>query len=563
CRLFNMDNNQSDENNESKQEDEEEPEQANRPIRRDVVIVGSGPVGCTYARILVEAGYHVIMVEAGAKESDPPGSHLKNAFRYQRDINSFTSIIKGHLQTLSVPTGGNIYPDTIDQTVELENGTMHLNQNPDQEPKVNLSAAAATYCVGGMGTHWTCSVPRLRGKERFPHLIPDEEMDQLYDEAERYVYHTADPYEGTMLQSTVQEALIKHYNKLGSLPADPKALPLAVRYKKPYNFWTGPYDILLEKNYKDRKFELKDQHLATLLSPSDENPAVIDELIVKDLRRNERIRIKAKVYIICGGAILTPQLLYNSKQRQDTWEIEMPALGKYLCEQTLAFCQIALKKDIVDKMVQDERWSKEVKSHTMKYPDDPIKIPFNTPFPQCWIPYDDERPWHCQVHRDAFSYGRTSLAVDNRLVVDFRYFGRSKPDEKNRVMFSDKYKDMYGMPQPKFEVTTSKEDSATNHDMLIDMTKAALSLGGFLPDSGPQFMAPGTALHITGTVRMGTNTDDSVVDTNLCVHGFSNLYIGSNGVIPTAIAANPTLTSIALAIKSANHIIKKLKENGD
>ncbi|CAG8633975.1 5429_t:CDS:2, partial [Ambispora leptoticha] len=222
---------------------------------------------------------------------------------------------------------------------------------------------------------------------------------------------------------------------------------------------------------------------------------------------------------------------------------------------------IALKKNIVDKMLKDERWSKKVKRHREKYPDDPINIPFDTPSPQCWIPYDDERPWHCQVHRDAFSYGGTSLAVDNRLVVDFRYFGKSEPNEENKVVFSDKYKDMYGMPQPTFIVTPSKKDAETNHNMLSDMTKAALCLGGFLPDSGPQFMAPGTALHITGTVRMGTDKEESVVNTNLCVHDFRNLYIGSNGVIPTAIACNPTLTSIALAIKSADHIIEQL-QNG-
>ncbi|CAG8749313.1 3976_t:CDS:2, partial [Ambispora leptoticha] len=300
---------------------------------------------------IIDAGYSVIMVEAGAKESDPPGSHLKNAFRYQRDINSFTSIIKGHLQTLSIPTNVNIYPDTIDQTAELQNGTMHMNQNPEQEIKKNLSAAAATYCVGGMGTHWTCSVPRLRGKERFSHLIPDKEMDQLYEEAEKFVHQTPDPYNGTMLQSTVQEALIEHY-KLSSLPADPKALPLAVRYEEPYNFWTGPYDILLEKNYNNKDlFKLMDQHLATLLHPSDDNSAIIDGLLVKDLHyKKQFINIKAKIYIICGGAVLTPQLLYNSMHRQqETWDIEMPALGKYLCEQTLAFCQIALKKNIVDK----------------------------------------------------------------------------------------------------------------------------------------------------------------------------------------------------------------------
>ncbi|CAG8633956.1 5428_t:CDS:1, partial [Ambispora leptoticha] len=41
----------------------------NIPIidKYEVAIVGSGPVGCTFARKIIDAGYSVIMVEAGAK----------------------------------------------------------------------------------------------------------------------------------------------------------------------------------------------------------------------------------------------------------------------------------------------------------------------------------------------------------------------------------------------------------------------------------------------------------------------------------------------------------------
>ncbi|CAG8756006.1 14400_t:CDS:2, partial [Gigaspora rosea] len=46
----------------------------------------------------------IVGSEAGASKSIPPGSHLKNVFRYKSDINSFSNIIKGYLQLLSVPT---------------------------------------------------------------------------------------------------------------------------------------------------------------------------------------------------------------------------------------------------------------------------------------------------------------------------------------------------------------------------------------------------------------------------------------------------------------------------
>src|ERR1700681_3445932 len=46
----------------------------------DVLVIGSGPVGSTFARCLVPEGYKVVIAEAGAQHSVRPGEHLKNAF---------------------------------------------------------------------------------------------------------------------------------------------------------------------------------------------------------------------------------------------------------------------------------------------------------------------------------------------------------------------------------------------------------------------------------------------------------------------------------------------------
>lgn len=116
---------------------------------------------------------------------------------------------------------------------------------------------------------------------------------------------------------------------------------------------------------------------------------------------------------------------------------------------------------------------------------------------QCWIPVSEGRPWHCQVHRDSFSYGEVAPNVDTRLIVDLRWFGKVDPHEENCVVFSHTNKDIFDMPQPTFHFNMAKEERKVIHDMMDDMCHAANALGGFLPGSEPAFQRLGQALHIT------------------------------------------------------------------
>jgi choline dehydrogenase-like flavoprotein len=61
--------------------------------------------------------------------------------------------------------------------------------------------------------------------------------------------------------------------------------------------------------------------------------------------------------------------------------------------------------------------------------------------------------------------------------------------------------------------------------------------------------------HIMGTHRMGTDPDKSVVDGNQRSHDCRNLWIVGSGSFPTVGTANPTLTIVAMALKTAKALL--------
>lgn len=318
----------------------------------------------------------------------------------------------------------------------------------------------------------------------------------------------------------------------------------------------------------------------------------VDKVEVRDLlaKRSGRGQqqdtyIKAKIYVTAAGAVANPQILFNSGFNNFTGEpIKigneeilplMPNLGRYITEQPMAFCQVVLRQELVESVKNNpyglDWWKKAYERHQEEQAGnpnkDPLPFPTRDPEPQITSPVTDKYRWHTQIHRDAFSYGQVAATIDSRIVCDFRWFGMTEPEYSNRIKFEYDLVDAFGMPQPTFEYTPNQKSKELAHQMMTDMCKVAHKVGGFLPGSEPQFMAPGLALHLGGTTRINPSqdpnkTDDSCADYRGQVHDFDNLFVAGNGVIPTKFAANPTLTSMGLAIYSAEKIAEKLGKKG-
>ena len=66
------------------------------------------------------------------------------------------------------------------------------------------------------------------------------------------------------------------------------------------------------------------------------------------------------------------------------------------------------------------------------------------------------------------------------------------------------------------------------------------------------------AMHQCGTARFGNDPATSVLDPFCRVWDVDNLYVVDASFLPSSTAVNPSLTIVAQAVRTAEHIVKNV-----
>lgn len=128
----------------------------------------------------------------------------------------------------------------------------------------------------------------------------------------------------------------------------------------------------------------------------------------------------------------------------------------------------------------------------------------------------------------------------------------TEPESENRVTLS-RQTDEFGVRKAHISYAFTRRDEARNSVMRAVMHEVAEALGGRY-ESEPEILPPGRSHHEVGTLRMGIDPAESVVDRHGRVHGLSNLFVSDASVFPSVGVANPMLTITAWGYRVANAI---------
>lgn len=526
----------------------------------DVLIVGSGPIGATFARVISESvpTAMILMIDLGPQLTSRPGMHVKNIkdegerllaqvraqgpaqYRYEIPMSWKRSNVaarrgKERIATLAQP------------------GTHLVSSNDVDLDGSGMPAAAFSSNIGGMGTHWTCACPPPSNTERIP-FISENEWNSLFAQACKLLCVTQEAYPDSLEAFAILQTLGEAFNARLPEGRQVQRMPLAVRLgEQDRRYWVGP-DVILGPladaaeglKHDQRLFELRSETICRWLTYDGDR---VSGAVIEHLPSGRRELVSASVVVVAADALRTPQLLWASGIRPS-------ALGHYLNDHTQVRASVELSEEILLR-------AKATLQAAGQFPEEkpePVELITGV----FWVPFHaSKHPFHGQVmhlNLSPLSLGLSESRANPRHVVGLTWCCRKEIRYEDCLEFSDGETDSFGMPKMTIHYELTAKDRAEIAAAQKEQARVAAAFGKVLKEDESRLTPPGSSLHYQGTVRMG-ETDDahSVCDPYSQVWGIENLFVGGNGVIPTATACNPTATSVALAIRACERIVPLIR----
>ncbi|WP_332692592.1 GMC family oxidoreductase [Halalkalibacter lacteus] len=378
--------------------------------------------------------------------------------------------------------------------------------------------AKQLFGLGGQTLLWGGMSPRFHRSDFNEWPLTLDDLIEYYNIAEQVMKVTTAYTNG----SNLQETLLKRLRKSGYHDATniPRTFDLSVSYYGHIQsnvFFSSLEFMAWALNWNGLDFAVK----ANVVKLLHENNKVTGVQVMTPDRKSYTIH--GKTVVVSGSTFETPRLLLHSG-------IPGEAIGRYLISHSFVSSTNLVSREEFEEVLG---------------------------LVNILLPSTDKRPYQIAItgpHPYEF-YAYETKSFMKELEVSLLGFGLVEPNRDNRVVLDPANVDSYGVPILNVRFSYSEQDYAIIQQMVGDMLNAINSMQLTI-ETSPCLLPPGTDYHAAGTCRMGNDPATSVTNEFGQVHGMSNLFVADNSILPFMGGANPTLTTIAVAMRTADFIVK-------
>jgi choline dehydrogenase-like flavoprotein len=462
-------------------------------ITTDVLIIGSGAGGAAVAGALAAGGRRVTILEAGPPRDSWPLGHARNLDPTEDGLAAFARRLDEFL----------VWPSLADSAPP------------------GLAGAKIAHGVGGMFGLWTCNCP-------WPHPdeLPPWDDHATWDAYIRRAHAVLNVQEDFGADGVRMRLLLERVKRaVGELAAGRQARPM-------------PVAVTPNEN------GLSFSSIRNLLAPGENGeieilPNIVVHRILHrgalaigveahDANDKSTITVNAELVVVAAGTIGCGKLLAGSGIDAG------PALGSGIFDHPAFASRVALLDEIVQA------------------------IPANDPLVTLWVPYAPGHPWHTQLCRFPGRPAPVAPDVPDHRTIDIFNWIPMDINPDNRIIFDTSRQDRFGLPEVSATIRLSLGDRIRAAKALAEHFAIAIEIGDLWDGWFPAFYKPGEASHLMGSCRMGPKDDgNSVVDRYGKLWRYDNLFVAGNAVLAQTNGGNPTMTTIAAALRCADRILAK------
>lgn len=288
-----------------------------------------------------------------------------------------------------------------------------------------------------------------------------------------------------------------------------------------------------------RGLELRANTVAIKLLVNDRQVAVVECF---DKNSNEKVRYRARMFVLSGGALASPHLLLAS----DLHKLNPGGntVGRYLTRH----CNAIAFGFFPRKPNKANEFHKQLGIHDFYFGHPTIRHPagklgsvqqFQTP-PIGLVHSSLPKPFGQLV----------GLGVPH--LTGLLVMAEDQPKYENYLAIDRRITNRFGLPQLLITHHHTKRDYAAR-DALLQKAKEILRKAGawfsYVYDMK-------TFSHAAGTVRMGDDPKSSALDQYCQFRGVKNLFVVDGSFMPTSGGLNPSLTISANALRVGEYIVK-------